>query len=62
MKVNKIQTQIRLPESLYKEVKQEAEELGISVNAHMMELLWLGIKARKSFPVIPILEHQGNHD
>ncbi len=61
-KKNIIQTQVRLPENIYAEVKKEAEELGVSLNAHLIELLWLGIKARNSFPVIPSKEHQQNHD
>lgn len=61
-KKNIIQTQIRLPESIYTEVKQEAEELGVSLNAHLIELLWLGIKARNSFPILSGAEHQQNHD
>lgn len=60
-KKNIISTQIRLPENLYAEVKQEAEEMGVSINAHLMELIWLGIKARKSFPILP-LEHQSHHE
>lgn len=58
---NKTQTQIRLPENLYLEIKQEAEELGVSLNAHLIELLWLGKKARDSFPIIPNAEHQPCH-
>lgn len=61
-KKNIVQTQVRLPENIYTEVKQEAEELGVSLNAHLIELLWLGIKARNSFPIIPNVEHQQNHD
>lgn len=52
-----ISTQLRLPENIYKEVKQEAEELGVSLNAHLIELIWLGVKARKSFPILPTAEH-----
>ncbi|MCI7129622.1 MAG: hypothetical protein MSA09_03490 [Lachnospiraceae bacterium] len=51
-KGNVVQTQIRLPDNIYEEVKQEAEELGVSINAHLCELIWMGIKARRSFPVI----------
>lgn len=51
-KENVIQTQIRLPENIYREVKLEAKEIGVSINAHLCELIWLGIKARSSFPVI----------
>lgn len=54
--VNVMQTQIRLPENLYSEVKQEAEELGVSINAHLTELIWLGMKTRKQFSVIPSLD------
>ena len=49
---NIIQTQIRLPEKLHTEVKKEAEELGVSLNAHICELIWMGIKARKSLQII----------
>lgn len=51
MKENVIQTQIRLPANIYAEVKREAEELGVSINAHLCELIWMGIKARSSFPI-----------
>lgn len=57
-----ISTQLRLPENIYKEVKQEAEELGVSINAHLIELIWLGMKVRNGFPIIPTVEHQSNHD
>lgn len=60
-KRNVVQMQIRLPEKLHSEVKQEAEELGVSINAHLMELIWLGIKARKAFPILPIDEHLSHH-
>lgn len=60
-KRNVVQMQIRLPENLYAEVKQEAEDIGVSMNAHLMELIWLGIKARKSFPILGIDECQSHH-
>lgn len=47
-----VSTQLRLPENIYEKVKQEAEELGVSINAHIIELIWLGMKARSSFPIV----------
>ena len=61
-KKNIIQTQIRLPENLYKEIKQEAEEIGVSMNSHLIELLWIGIKARNNFSINPNFARQQNHD
>ncbi|MCM1295590.1 MAG: hypothetical protein NC311_08605 [Muribaculaceae bacterium] len=60
-KKNIVQTQVRLPESIYTVVKQEAEEIGVSINAHIIELLWLGIKARNCFPILSPVEHQQIH-
>lgn len=52
MEKKRVSMQIRLPKNLHEEIKQEAEELGIPLNAHLIELLWIGIKARASFPII----------
>lgn len=57
-----ISTQLRLPENIYKDIKQEAEALGVSINSHIIELLWIGMKARNSFPIYPTSEPQSDHD
>ena len=41
-----IATQIRLPANMHDKIKQEAEEMGVSFNAHLIELLWWGLKVR----------------
>lgn len=55
-------TQVRMPEELHKKVKKEADELGVSFNAHLMELVWLGMKVREiPYQVLPVPlspEHQ----
>lgn len=35
-----IQTTIRMPEKLYKEIKREAKEQGVSVNSFIITNLW----------------------
>lgn len=61
-KMRKNQTQVRLPENLYLEIKQEADEIGISMNSHLIELLWYEIKARKNIPVINYPGQKFRHD
>ena len=48
MKNEIITTQVRLPKNIHKQLKQEAEELGVSFNAHLLEVAWLGMKVRNS--------------
>lgn len=40
-------TQVRMSEELHKKIKKEADELGVSFNAHLIELAWLGMKVRE---------------
>ena len=46
MKRKIINTQIRIPENLHEQVKRNAEEIGVSFNSHLMELVYLGLKLR----------------
>lgn len=39
-------TQIRIPNNLYEQVKKSSDEVGVSINAHIMELIYWGLKAR----------------
>ena len=48
MKKDIVTTQVRLPKNIHEQLKQEAEELGVSFNAHLIEVAWLGIKVRNS--------------
>ena len=48
MKNDIVTTQVRLPKNIHKQLKQEAEELGVSLNAHLIEVAWLGMKVRNS--------------
>jgi len=40
-------TQVRMSEEMHKRIKEEADELGVSFNAHLIELAWLGMKIRE---------------
>lgn len=43
--VDKVQTGLRLPENLYKELKARADRAGISVNALCLMLIDIGLDA-----------------
>ena len=59
MEKNIISTQIRLSEEMHKQIKEEAKEMGVSFNSHLIELAWLGMKLRKSsLQVLSEPEHQ----
>ncbi|MEB4590044.1 Arc family DNA-binding protein [Candidatus Thiothrix sp. Deng01] len=43
--MEKRQTQIRLPSSLFEEIKRQARESNRSLNGQLVELVQLGLKA-----------------
>ena len=49
---DKAQLQLRLPEKTYEHIREEAEAMGVSINAHILELIDLGIRAREQFPIL----------
>ena len=49
-----IATQVRMPKNIHEQLKQEAEDLGVSFNAHLIEVAWLGMKVRNSFQILPL--------
>ena len=43
-----IALQVRLPEKLHNKIRSEAEEMGIPLNSHLIELLHMGIKLEEA--------------
>lgn len=41
-------TTIRLPDSLHKKLKEEAKDKGITLNCHILNILWGQVKGRKA--------------
>lgn len=52
MKKDIVAFQIRIPEKLHSRIRCEAEEMGIPLNSHLIELLHMGLRMEEAQVVI----------
>lgn len=45
-------TTIRLPDALHRQLKEEAKEKGITLNCHVLNILWGQVKDNKAVNVV----------